>query len=527
MPSVTFRIAREPRELEQIHTLHYRAFVEEIPQHTPNAEERHVDRFHDENVYVVALDGDRVIGSIAIRGQRPYSLDTKLPNLDDYLMPGRNYCEVRLLNIAREHRSGPVLPGMLSLVWDYATGEGYDCAIISATTRQLKLYTHLGFVPFGPLVGTDEAQFQPMYLTREAFQERAREISSLPPAIRGEVANLLPGPVAIHPDVSVAFNGTPESHRSTTFDDDLRSVKERLSQVSGMRHVQILLGSGTLANDTVAAQLSLLNQPGIVLSNGEFGERLADHASRARLDFRQLRFAWGEPIDTDAVRKVADETNAKWIWMVACETSAGILNDVVELSQICRERDAKLCLDCVSALGAVPLDLSGVWLATGASGKAFAAYPGLSMVFHQHEIEASRILPRYLDLGLYARDGVPFTHSSNLVRALRVAVERIDWGEKFEQIVTNGAWLRGRLRAAGFKLIGDRATAAPHVVTIELPPHIRSDDAARALERTGFLLSYASGYLRERNWIQICLMGNVTREVLPPLLREMTRICGG
>ena len=73
------------------------------------------------------------------------------------------------------------------------------------------------------------------------------------------------------------------------------------------------------------------------------------------------------------------------------------------------------------------------------------------------------------------------------------------------------AWLRGRLIGAGFKLIGDRATAAPHVVTIELPPHIRSDDAARALERTGFLLSYASGYLRERNWIQICLMGKIGR----------------
>lgn len=524
MPSVTFRIAREPRELEQIHTLHYRAFVEEIPQHTPNPEERHVDRFHDENVYVVALDGERVIGSIAIRGARPFSLDDKLSNLDDYLMPGRHYCEIRLLNIAREHRSGPVLPGMVSMVWDYATGEGYDCALISATTRQLKLYSHLGFVPFGPLVGTDEAQFQPMYCTREAFQERAREISSLPPAIRGEVANLLPGPVAIHPDVSTAFHGTPESHRGPGFDDDLRAVKSRLSELTGMRYAQILLGSGTLSNDTVGAQLSLLNQPGIVISNGEFGERLADHASRARLDFRHLKFSWGEPIDIDAVRRLVDEIGAAWIWMVACETSAGILNDVAALSEIARERDLKLCLDCVSAIGAVPLDLSDVWLATGASGKAFASYPGLSMVFHHHEIKPSPTLPRYLDLGLYARDGVPFTHSSNLVRALRVAVERVDWNQKFQQIVTDGAWLRGRLRAAGYTLIGDQATAAPHVVTIALPAHIRSDDAARALERAGFLLSWASGYLRERNWIQICLMGNVTREVLPPLLRELARI---
>jgi aspartate aminotransferase-like enzyme len=178
----------------------------------------------------------------------------------------------------------------------------------------------------------------------------------------------------------------------------------------------------------------------------------------------------------------------------------------------------------VSAFGSVRLDLSGVWLATAASGKALAAYPGLSMVFHQHAIPVSKQLPRYLDLGMYGKDGVPYTHSSNLVRALRVAVERVDWATRFEQIVTNGTWLRGRLRAAGFTLIGDRATPAPHVVTIQLPKHIKSDDAARDLERTGFLLSYASGYLRERNWIQICLMGEVTRDVLPPLIRELQRI---
>ena len=524
MPSLTFKIAREPRELEQIHTLHYRAFVEEIPQHMPNADQRHVDRFHDENVYAVALDGERVIGSIAIRAHRPFSLDSKLPNLDDYLPPGRNLVEIRLLNIAKEHRSGSVLPGLITMVWDYAMTEEYDCALISATTRQLKLYSHMGFEPFGPLVGTDEAQFQPMYLTLEAFQQRAREISSLPPSIRGEIANLLPGPVAIHSEVAAAFNVTPESHRAPAFDDDLRAAKAGLCSLAGMRYVEVLLGSGTLSNDTVAAQLSLHGGRGIVISNGEFGERIADQATRARLDYQQLRFGWGEPIDIDAVRRAMEEGNNAWVWAVACETSAGILNDVVALADICRERNAKLCLDCVSAFGAVPLDLTGVWLATAASGKALAAYPGLSMVFHNHLIAPSDRLPRYLDLGMYARDGVPYTHSSNLVRALRVAVERIDWPSRFQQIVTNGAWLRGRLRAAGFTLIGDHATPAPHVVTIQLPDRIRSDDAARSLERAGFLLSFASGYLRERNWIQICLMGEVGFDVLPSLIREMQRI---
>src|SRR4051794_27126331 len=187
MATVKVRLAREAREIEQVHALHYKAFVEEIPQHARNEKEKHVDRFHDENDYIVALDGETLIGSIAVRATRPFSLDGKLENLDRFLPAGYRYCEIRLLNVAREHRTASVLPGLLGSVWEYATERGFSAAVISATTRQLKLYQHIGFVPFGPVVGTTEAPFQPMYLTAEAFRDGAKKISSLFPAARGEV----------------------------------------------------------------------------------------------------------------------------------------------------------------------------------------------------------------------------------------------------------------------------------------------------------------------------------------------------
>jgi aspartate aminotransferase-like enzyme len=133
----------------------------------------------------------------------------------------------------------------------------------------------------------------------------------------------------------------------------------------------------------------------------------------------------------------------------------------------------------------------------------------------------SGALPRYLDLGMYARDGVPFTHSSNLVRALRVAVEGVDWTSRFEQTTAACAWLRRRLGRLGFAIAGEGAVPAPHIVTIALPPHVRSEELAQAFERAGFLIGHASGYLRQRNWIQICLMGEWPRDVLPQLLRML------
>ena len=173
---LTFKVANTDAEFEQIHALNYRTFVEEIPQHEPNAEHRLVDKFHEQNAYLVAKRGERVIGMVAVRGQRPFSLDQKLQDLDSYLPPGHSICEVRLLAVLPGERRGRVFWALLQYLHEFVVSRGYDLAVSSCTIRQLKLYRHMGFVPFGPLVGTAEAPFQPMYITVEAYQEQTRAL---------------------------------------------------------------------------------------------------------------------------------------------------------------------------------------------------------------------------------------------------------------------------------------------------------------------------------------------------------------
>ena len=74
-----FKVATEEWEFEQVHELNYRTFVEEIPQHQATSTPRLVDKFHAENTYLVCLCGNQVVGMIAARGRRPFSLDQKLP----------------------------------------------------------------------------------------------------------------------------------------------------------------------------------------------------------------------------------------------------------------------------------------------------------------------------------------------------------------------------------------------------------------------------------------------------------------
>jgi aspartate aminotransferase-like enzyme len=527
--TLRFKIASEESELEQIFRLNYRTFVEEIPQHPPNPEKRLVDRFHHENAYLIALDADQLIGMMAVRDQRPFSLDEKLGNIDRYLPPGRKICEIRLLSVLPNHRNGMVFQGLLKLLLEYGKSQRYNLAVISGTVRQQKLYKHLGFVPFGPLVGSKEAEYQPMYLTLEEFEEVATPLLNVASAADRALnpISFLPGPVSLRPEIRAALDKLPFSHRCDKFKEEVALTKTLLCQLVRAQRVEILLGSGTLANDVIAAQLSLLAAPGIILNNGEFGSRLVDHARRFGLSFHALEIEWGGVFDREQVRQTLDRLrDAKWLWAVACETSTGILNDVDWLKELCAGRGVKLCLDCISVIGTAPVDLQGVSLASCVSGKGLGAFPGLSMVFY-HDAVAPRPdkLPRYLDLGYYAaQNGVPFTHSSNLLSALQAALKRYDSQQPFAEIVELSVWLRPKLRELGFDILAPDAHASPAVITLTLPKSISSQKTGDQLQAAGFLLSYQSEYLRDRNWIQICLMGDCSRQSLVALLTELRKV---
>ncbi len=165
-----FKIAENEREFSLIHRLNYKTFVEEIPQHSNNESGYLVDKFHDQNTYIICLDGNKLVGMVAVRGKRPFSLDFKIPDLNFYLPVDANICEIRLLTIEKEYRSGLIFYGIAKKLVNYCKENKYNYAIISGTTRQLKLYKHLGFAPFYHIVGKEGAFYQPMYINVEMFE---------------------------------------------------------------------------------------------------------------------------------------------------------------------------------------------------------------------------------------------------------------------------------------------------------------------------------------------------------------------
>lgn len=510
-----YKIATQDWEFDLVHRLNYRTFVEEIPQHQRNPAGKLVDKFHEQNTYIICLSGDALIGMVALRAERPFSLDQKLPDLDHHLPAGRKLCEVRLLSVEPKLRKTSVFLGLILRLVEVAKARGYDMALISGTTRQLKLYQRLGFVPFGPVVGSGDALYQPMYLSLEGFEEQVKALVERAQREAKE-AVFLPGPVEAHERVARAFAGPPVSHRGPAFRAALAATKEKLRALTGAREVALALGSGTLANDMIGAHLTLLGGGGLVLANGEFGERLVDHARRWKLRFEVQRHEWGNALDLAAVEKrLQDDRAINWLWAVHSETSTGVLNDLDALRALAQRHHVRLCLDAISSLGTLPFDMDGVYLASSVSGKALAAYPGISIVLAGAPWALPKgNLPRYLDLSLYFRnDSVPFTQSSNLLFALQAALEQ-QTPQRWSRIARAGTVLRNALQGEGFTIVAQPPHHAPAVITVALPAGLSSRAIGAELERQGIFIAYASDYLIARNWVQLCLFGEFTDQAL-------------
>ncbi|MCU5375974.1 aminotransferase class V-fold PLP-dependent enzyme [Bacillus cereus] len=509
-----YKVADQAWEFESIHKLNYKTFVEEIPQHEETKERLRIDRFHEENTYLICLDNDTLVGMVALRGKRPFSLDYKIFNFDFYLQEyGENVYEIRLLSVEREYRNGRALLGLIRFLHRYLLLNGYELALISATTRELPLYEQMGFKSFHTLVGTDEAAFQPMYVTPAMF-----EASSVGGVMTKEYS-FLPGPVDIEENVRKAFSTKPISHRSKSFQVTMDNVKKRLLHMTKAKHVQLMLGTGTLANDAIALQLRSLKGKGLVLTNGEFGNRLIGHAARAQLHFDTYKKEMGELFIYTELEQIMETGNYEWLWFVHHETSTGMLNDLDELNVLCEKYKVKLCVDCISSIGAIPIDLKDVYFASGVSGKAIKSFTGLSFVFYNHNVKVNETLPAYMDIGMYEEnDSIPYSHSWNLMYALQEALKRFDDEMAFEKIKETYAYIEQAVTTMGLKLVSPKEHAAPIILTIQLNKGLSSKAVGDALALQGYIIHYESAYLQKNNWIQIACLNHYKERDLKRML---------
>lgn len=300
------------------------------------------------------------------------------------------------------------------------------------------------------------------------------------------MANFQTGPVDVSDAVREAYAGPVVSHRASEFAEVAGVVVTSLRTLTKSHSVTLRPGGGTLANDMIAAQLS---GKGLIVSRGEFGRRLAQHARGAGLTIAVLD-------------RVPEDVEADWIWAVHCETSTGEMADLPALGKLAAKIGARLCLDCVSSIGAVEIDLSDVYLASFASGKALASVAGVCGVFAGRDfVPKAAPMPRCLAM----ETSVPSTFPSGPLFALQAALGSMS-SDRYREVRMAGREVRVILDSLGIGYLM-HVHQAPHVVTVPVNK-AKAVDVASRLAARGVIVSAGSEYLVGNNWLQIAVMGH-------------------
>jgi aspartate aminotransferase-like enzyme len=336
-----------------------------------------------------------------------------------------------------------------------------------------------------------------------------------------ELVNMSTGPVAISSQVLNALKEPAISHRSLTFKQLLHKTTDLLCTAFNVRETFILTGSGTLANETMLQQVKCLNEPGLILSNGEFGSRLIEQSRRNNLNFIEYKLDWGESFDLNEIEIIIKLHSIKWLLFCHCETSTGVVNNLDDITSLATLHNCMCFVDCMSTVGTMPMDLSKVSMATASSGKGFASIPGFAIIFSNIKIYSNNKIPTYLDLAHYSVNrGIPFTISSNLLKGLFVSLRQKLDDEHFELIKEYGNQFYKILNNYNVVPFSQPYTK---VFTIAAPSK-NCKQLIKEVKKQRVVISYESDYLKIRGLCQLASFGYYKERQLQHVVKLLRTI---
>lgn len=329
-----------------------------------------------------------------------------------------------------------------------------------------------------------------------------------------EVTLLTPGPTPIHPAALAAMQWPMRSHMDPdvfAYNDSIVADLHSLYKTAPGAFVSLLSGTGSLGMEAGFANLLEPGEKVVIVSNGVFGERMIEICERLAAQVTALRFPALEPIDLEALRKLAFETKPKVIAIVHGETSTGMMNPVAEVGKIAAEVGALYSVDAVTTVGMLEFDMAawGIDYAYTGSQKCLSAPPGLAPVaFSERAMQTianrkSKVSTWYSDaLGMQAywatgEKGRKYHHTVPVQlhwatgEAIRAALsEGIAARSQRARLVAN-ATLRA-LESAGFSAFVPESYRLPTVLAVSLPEGL-NDLIVREQLRNDYFISITGG----------------------------------
>lgn len=188
----------------------------------------------------------------------------------------------------------------------------------------------------------------------------------------------------VDPRVYAAMGQPIVGHLDPFFFTVVEDIRAGLREVFGTSNDFTLAISGTGSAGMEAAVANFV-EPGqkfAVLANGFFCDRLAEMGRRHRGEVVRFDKPWGEGFSDAEAREFIHREKPDVVAFVQAETSTGVYNPGKGICDAAREIGALTIADCVTSLGAMPveIDANGIDVAYSCTQKGLSAPPGLSPI---------------------------------------------------------------------------------------------------------------------------------------------------
>ena len=266
-------------------------------------------------------------------------------------------------------------------------------------------------------------------------------------------------------------------------------------------HVVVpLQGSGTFSVEASVASVVPRDGHILVLDNGAYCKRAAKLATLMGRRCTLMPFDEAQAL---AAKLVADPS-VTHVFLVHCETGAGVLNPLQAVADVCEKHGKGLIVDAMSSFGALPIDARTTRFdaLVAASGKCLEGVPGMGFVFIRKAIlDGCAARSQSLAMDLYDQYQYMekttqwrFTPPTHVVVALHEAIAQFEaeGGQpaRLARYSANCQTLVSGMAKLGFQPFLDPAIQAPIIVTFHAPDDPRYDFKAfyAAARARGFIL---------------------------------------
>ncbi len=281
--------------------------------------------------------------------------------------------------------------------------------------------------------------------------------------------------------------------RDTEFIAITRRIQDRLLAIAGVENSHVAVpvqGSGTFGIEATLGTLIAPGQRTLVLENGAYGKRIVKILERIGREVEALRWPEDQPVDPAALdAALRDEPAIDHVVVVHCETTTGILNDMVAIGRVCRAHKRRLIIDAMSAFGALPIDGDSVPFDAliASSNKCFEGVPGMAFALIRKqwlELAEGNAHSLSLDLyeqwrGLEANGQWRFTPPTHVLAAFDQALKehQAEGGvaARHRRYSANREILVQGMRELGFETLLADEVQGPIIVTFVMPADRRFD----------------------------------------------------